>query len=308
MTAALPSALFIPGEPLDLTSSLTSGQCFRWRVDDAGRWTGALGGDVVRLSPASGGAIAVESAPSPPDETAKALAGYFRIGDDLATVQRRICWDERVSEGVAAYPGMRVLRQEPWETLAAFILSSTSNMPRISRTVELLAETFGERVTLNGAARRTFPSPERLAEAGEARLRELGCGFRAPYLAEAAAAVASGALPLDALRGAPYADALAALTSLRGVGDKIADCVMLFALDKTEAFPIDRWALKVLREWYGLPVNAKYAEAREWAWSRFGADAGYANQCLFWLVRQSTRPLRSIATIEPPSAERRAWP
>ena len=301
------TALFAPDEPLDLTSSLTSGQCFRWRVDDDGRWTGVLGGDVVRISPAPGGSFAVESAPSPPDETAKALAAYFRIGDDLAAVHRRIRWDERVREGVAAYPGMRVLRQEPWETLAAFILSSTSNMPRISRTVELLAETFGERVTLDGASRCAFPPPERLAEAGDARLRELGCGFRAPYLAEAAAAVASGALPLDALRGAPYEDALAALTSLRGVGDKIADCVMLFALDKTEAFPIDRWALRVLREWCGLPANVKYAEAREWAQSRFGADAGYANQYLFWLVRQSTRPLRSIATIPPPS-ERRANP
>lgn len=301
-------AYFVPpaGEPLDLTSSLTSGQCFRWRVDAEGRWTGVLGRDLVRLTLSPNGSIAVESAPAPPESMVAALAAYFRIGDGLAAVQRRIARDERVREGVAAHPGMRVLRQEPWETLAAFILSSTSNMPRISRTVELLAETFGERVALDEAERRTFPAPAQLAAAGEARLRELGCGFRAPYLADAAAAVASGALPLDALRSASYADALAALTSLRGVGDKIADCVMLFALEKTEAFPIDRWALKVLREWYGLPANAKYAEAREWARSRFGADAGYANQHLFWLVRQSTRPLRSIATLEPPGTERRA--
>lgn len=295
-------AFFVPpeDEPLDLTSSLTSGQCFRWRVDAEGRWTGVLGRDLVRLTPAPNGSIAVESAPAHPESIIAALASYFRIGDGLAAVYRRIAWDDRVREGIAAYPGMRVLRQEPWETLAAFVLSSTSNMPRISRTVELLAETFGERVEMDVASRCAFPAPAQLAEAGEARLRELGCGFRAPYLAEAAAAVASGALSLDALRSAPYADALAALTSLRGVGDKIADCVMLFALEKTEAFPIDRWALKVLREWYGLPDGVKYAEAREWAQIRFGADAGYANQYLFWLVRQSTRPLRSIATLEPP--------
>ena len=299
----MPTAFFVPpeDEPLDLTSSLTSGQCFRWRVDAEGRWTGVLGRDLIRLTPAPNGSISVESAPAPPESAIETLAAYFRIGDELAAVQRRIAWDDRAREGIAAYPGMRVLRQEPWETLAAFILSSTSNMPRISRTVELLAETFGERGALDdGAARRAFPAPAQLAEAGEARLRELGCGFRAPYLAEAAAAVASGRLPLDALRSASYADALAALTSLRGVGDKIADCVMLFALEKTEAFPIDRWALKVLREWYGLPAGVKYAEAREWAQGRFGADAGYANQYLFWLVRQSTRPLRSIATLEPP--------
>ena len=283
-------------EPLDLTSSLTSGQCFRWRVDAEGRWTGVLSGSIVRIEPARGG-LRVASAPAPPDETAHALRAYFRIGDDLRAVQQRIAWDEHVSAGIADYPGMRILRQAPWETLAAFILSSTSNMLRISRTVELLAATFGERLTLDGAERHAFPDAARLAEAGEARLRELGCGFRAPYLAQAAEAVADGRLALDALREADYGEALAALTALHGVGEKIADCAMLFSLEKTEAFPADRWVLKVLREWYGLPANARYATAREWAWQRFGADAGYANQYLFWRVRQSTRPLRSIASL-----------
>ncbi len=283
-------------EPLDLQNSLTSGQCFRWRVDDNGRWTGVLSGSIVRLERARGG-LRVASAPAPPDETAHALRAYFRIGDDLRAVQQRIAWDGNVRAGIDEYPGMRILRQEPWETLAAFILSSTSNMVRISRTVELLATTFGERLTLDGAVRHAFPDAAQLAEAGEARLRELGCGFRAPYLAQAAEAVADGRLTLDALREASYDDALAALTALHGVGEKIADCAMLFSLEKPEAFPADRWVLKVLREWYRLPANAKYATAREWAWQRFGADAGYANQYLFWRIRQSTRPLRSIGSL-----------
>ena len=283
-------------EPLDLPSSLTSGQCFRWRVDDQGRWTGVLSGNIVRIERTPDG-LRVASAPAPPDETAHALRAYFRLEDDLHAVQQRIAWDENVREGIAQYPGMRILRQEPWETLAAFILSSTSNMPRISRTVELLATTFGEPLALDGAVRYAFPDAARLAEAGEARLRQLGCGFRAPYLAQAAEAVADGTLALDALREADYDEALAALTALHGVGEKIADCAMLFSLEKPAAFPADRWVLKVLREWYGLPANAKYAAAREWAWQRFGADAGYANQYLFWRVRQSTRPLRSIASL-----------
>ena len=166
-------------EPLDLPSSLTSGQCFRWRVDDRGRWTGVLSASIVRLERTRGD-LRVASAPAPADETAHALLAYFRIGDDLRAVQQRIAWDDNVREGIAQYPGMRILRQEPWETLAAFILSSTSNMPRISRTVELLATTFGERLALDGAVRYAFPDAARLAEAGEARLRELGCGFRAP--------------------------------------------------------------------------------------------------------------------------------
>ena len=296
--SARPRAAFLPVDgPLDLATSLASGQCFRWRVDDRGRWVGVLERDVVRLAAVDGGLL-IESAPTPPEEMTEAVAAYFRLDDDLGAAQERIGWDERVRAGIAAYPGMRVLRQAPWEMLASFILSSTSNIPRISRTVELLASTLGERVGLGDAERFTFPGPERIAEAGEARLRELGCGFRAPYLARAAEAAASGGLPLASLRQASYDDALASLVALHGVGEKIADCVMLFSLEKMEAFPADRWVIKALHEWYGLPENAKYGAMRAWAWERFGADAGYANQYLFWNVRQSTRPLRSTATIE----------
>ena len=394
MTA--PLVLPVQG-PLDLASSLASGQCFRWRIDDQGRWTGILGRNIVRLTPVpvpspvmpappsvipaqagtskpsspailpsvmpapplrhsresgnpgiplpsaggdaqaqrrageenappanqryappsvipaeagtsqplsrlprsteAGTALLIESAPIPPGEMAEAVAAYLRLDDDLAAIQDRIGWDEHVRSGIDAYPGMRVLRQEPWEALASFILSSTSNIPRISRTVELLSETFSDPVELDGVVRHTFPTPARLAEAGEARLRELGCGFRAPYLAGAAAAVASGDLSLASLRLASYEDALASLVALHGVGEKIADCVMLFSLDKMQAFPNDRWVVKALHEWYSLPSNAKYGAMREWAWERFGNDAGYANQYLFWNVRQSTRPLRSTATI-----------
>ncbi len=332
MTA--PFVLPVQG-PLDLASSLASGQCFRWRIDDQGRWTGVLGRNIVRLTPVpspsavpaplsdiagppsvipaeagtpnplsrlrgrvrEGAALLIESAPTPPADMAEAVAAYLRLDDDLAAIHERIGWDERVRSGIDAYPGMRLLRQEPWEALASFILSSTSNIPRISRTVELLSKTFGESLELDGVVRHAFPTPASLAGAGEARLRELGCGFRAPYLAGAGAAVASGDLPLAGLRLAPYEEALASLVALHGVGEKIADCVMLFSLDKMQAFPNDRWVVKALHEWYGLPEKAKYGAMREWAWERFGNDAGYANQYLFWNVRQSTRPLRSTATI-----------
>ena len=274
--------------PLDLPSTLAGGQCFRWRVDEAGAWTGVIGGDIVRLRRTAGG-VSIESAPTPPAELAEHLAAYLRLDDDLPAVQARLGWDERVREGIDRYPGMRLMRQEPWETLAAFILSSTSNIPRISRTVELLADTFGEPRSLDGITRSTFPPPEALAQAGEQRLRALGCGFRAPYLTRAAAAVADGTLRLEPLREADYARARAALTALHGVGDKIADCAMLFSLERLEAFPADRWVRRVLVDWYGLPPNVSYDAVRAWAWDRFGADAGYANQYLFWNMRQASR-------------------
>jgi len=239
----------------------------------------------------------VESAPTPPGDLIESLTAYLRLDDDLPSIQRRLARDPRCRDGILAYPGMRIMRQEPWETLAGFILSSTSNIPRIARTMELIAECFGERLTLDGASRRTFPRPEVLAEAGEARLRELGCGFRAPYLAAAARAVADGTLPLVRLRGAPYQVAHDALVTLRGVGDKIADCVMLFSLDRPEAFPVDRWVLRVLVDWYDLDPKIDYAAARQWAWNRFGQHAGYANQYLFWRKREAGRNSSANASI-----------
>ena len=279
------------GQPLDLTSTLAGGQCFRWRQDDQGRWHGVIGEDIVRLSMTDDGLV-IESSPTSPAEIAESIVSYMRLDDDLTAIQKRLSSDQTVRQGIEHYPGMRIMRQEPWETLAGFILSSTSNIPRISGIMESLAETFGTIVSLPGLERTTFPSPDVLAEAGEDRLREMRCGFRAPYLAGAAHAVASGDLSLGELRGAPYQEVLKELTSLHGVGEKIADCVMLFSLDRSEAFPADRWVRKVLTEWYDLPLNVTYDGARQWAWNRFGSDAGYANQYLFWYARQSIRPMR----------------
>ena len=297
--------ILVPPEPLDLASTLASGQSFRWRVDDQARWIGVIGPDIVRLVDTSDGLL-IESAPTPPAQMAESIADYFRFGDDLSRVQQRIAWDDHVRAGIEAYPGMRILRQDPWQTLASFILSSTSNIPRISRTVELLAETFGDPVSFDGVVRYTFPTPADLAEAGETRLRELGCGFRAPYLTAAASAVAAGSLSLDGLRSVDYEEARQSLIQLRGVGEKIADCAMLFSLDKMSAFPADRWVLKVLHEWYLLPGKSKYEAIRDWAVDRFSTDAGYANQYLFWHVRQLTRPLRSTATIETFASSKKA--
>jgi N-glycosylase/DNA lyase len=281
-------------QAVDLTSTLASGQCFRWRPNsptDLATWTGVIGQDLVRLRMAPGG-LTIDSTPAPPAELAESIASYLRLDDDLPAIQARIGRDTHVREGIDSYPGLRLLRQDPWETLAGFILSSTSNIVRISRTMELLAGTYGQPLTLDAVTRNTFPGPDVLAEAGEQALRDLGCGFRAPYLAQAASAVASGELRLDSLRDASYDDVLAALTSLYGVADKIADCAMLFSLNRLDAFPADRWVRRVVVDLYGLPANVSYDGVRQWARERFGADAGYANQYLFWSIRQATRPKR----------------
>ena len=271
--------------PFDLITTLESGQAFRWRRE--GEWlTGVVFDNIIRTRRTPGG---VEFECAPDDETtiAPLFKDYLRLDDDLEAICDRIRLDEYIGAAVRRYPGLRVLRQEPWECLISFICSANNNVKRISVNVEDIADRFGRPLALGECRRSAFPSPARLAEAGEESLRALGLGFRAKYVAQAAHIVAAGDLDPFTLREAEYDEALNALTALPGVGDKVANCVLLMSLDKRKAFPVDVWIDRALREWYpeymvradGKPLTR--AAMRPWAQAYFGEFAGYANQYLF---------------------------
>ena len=279
-------------QPFDLVSSLESGQAHRWaypKDGDDGWYTGEVRGNLVRIRQTDD---RVEFRCAPTDEAAFAprLAEYFRFDDDISKIYDVINQDERVADMVRRYPGLRVLRTEPWECLVAFICSATSNIPRIHQNMESISEAFGSPVSLNGWTRHTFPAPADLAEAGEAELRRLGLGFRAPYVHLASVAVLEGRLDLDALIEMPYPEAKAALMERRGIGSKIADCIAVFSLEKLEAFPIDVWVRRALGEWY-FPEQKTPPDRvlLEWAQERFGRYGGYAQQYLFHGRRLSAK-------------------
>ena len=274
--------------PLDLTWTLESGQTFRWRREepdgastDAPWYHGVVFDNIVRVRRVSDG---VEFTSHPDDESAlePLVRSYLRLDDDLEAVYCAIDVDERIGSAIRSYHGMRLARQDPWECLISFICSSTSNIPRISGNVEDMSTHFGHRLVFGDIDRGTFPGPEALSAAGEDALRRLGLGFRAKYVAAVAETVAAGGLDLFALREAPYDEALEALTGLPGVGDKVANCVLLFSLDKLDAFPVDVWIHRALADWYLDPDRKLNRVAmRRWAQQHFGPYAGYANQYLF---------------------------
>ena len=301
-------------QPLDLENTLEVGQAFRWErepSESSGHpwFWGVVFDNLVRIRRTEEG---VEFFCAPDDEPALSplLQDYLRLQDDLAAICESIHKDERVGAGIDRYPGLRLLRQDPWECLASFICSANNNIQRIRDNVKDMSTSFGRPVNLDGQTRHTFPAPDDLAAAGEARLRGLRLGFRAAYVAEVAEIVAAGRTDLFALREASYEDALAELTALPGVGDKVANCVMLFSLDKLEAFPVDVWVARAL-EWYtddavvkelaeklserrkknpkaALSEREKKA-LRSWAQEYFGPYAGYANQYLFHKSRLEGR-------------------
>ena len=273
--------LFRTEQPFDLSASLESGQSHRWIKED--NWySSIIDNTYIKLRQDPDGSIYFLSNRNCGDSNIDIIKRYFRLDDDISSVYREISKDQRVSEMVKIYPGLRLLRLDPWECLVAFICSANSNLSRIHQVMENIANSFGDPLQLDNTIRNTFPRPQQLVEAGEIGLRKLGLGFRAPYVDQATRRILEGNLDLELLIKLPYEEAKANLMECNGIGPKIADCVAVFSLEKVEAFPIDVWVRRALGEWY-FP-NQKIPPDKdllEWAHGHFGAYAGYAQQYLF---------------------------
>ena len=227
------------------------------------------------------------SSSSPPEQIKSALRKYLRLDDDLESIYSRIDTDSHMHKAIANYHGLRILRQDPWECLVSFICSANSNIPRISTTMRAICKAYGQQQDMGSYTDYSFPSPKILADAGEYALRGLKMGFRAKYVARAAERIASGEMELEPLRLLPYQQAKDTLMSLAGVGDKVADCVLLFSLDKLDACPIDRWVRRAIEDWYTNGVILSYSDIRAWSLEQWGEYVGYAQQYLFHSKRLS---------------------
>ena len=272
-----------PVEDYDLAATLASGQAFRWRQRD-GAWEGIISTHWVRLrsDPFS---IAAETAEPRNDWTW--FSDYLQLSLDIRDVVRTFPDDEPMRAAVLACRGLRLLRQDPWECLASFILSSTKQIVQIQQIIELLTVRFGEPVAAlpgHGPAY-AFPSPARLARATEEQLRVCKMGFRAPNLLKTARAVTDGEIDLEKLRHVGVDSARAQLIELPGVGRKIADCVLLFAYGYQSAFPVDVWVMKALRQLYFPRRQVKLPRLHRFAAEHFGPWSGYAQQYLFHYAR-----------------------
>ncbi len=276
-------ACSFPVRDYDLAATLTSGQVFRWHQND-GSWTGVIGSRWVRLRQDASSLTAELAAPVS-DWTW--LKDYLQLDVDLHQVLRTFPDDEPMRAAASACRGLRLLRQDPWECLASFILSSTKQIVQIQQILWLLCARYGQPLPAPPTAlpAYAFPSPDALAQATEAELRACKMGFRASYLLATARTIASGQLDPDELRHLPVETARAELMQLPGVGRKIADCVLLFACGFQSAFPVDVWVMKALRQLYFGRRRANLARLHRFAARHFGPNAGYAQQYLFHYMR-----------------------
>ena len=272
----------------DLAATLSSGQAFRWEYRE-GVWDGVVDRQWVRLRSTPGQILAQTSSPV---EDWFWLTDYLRTEENLEPVLASFPDDVPLRAAVNACRGLRLLRQDPWECLASFILSSTKQIVQIRQIVALLCRRFGEPVTVPGGTGEifSFPMPERIATCTEAELRECKMGFRAPYLRGTAQKIAESEVDLNYLGTMPVDAARAELMRLPGVGRKIADCVLLFAYGFQEAFPVDVWVMKALRQLYFPRRRVNRKRLDKFTATYFGPNAGYAQQYLFHYMRTKVKP------------------
>lgn len=271
----VPVPVTVTAECFDPAVIMESGQCFRMVALSADTVEAVACGRRVSVTALGGGRFAFDCDPTTFETFWR---GYFALDTDYAAILAAAPPEDAfLSRALQTARGLRILRQDPWETLCAFILSQRKHLKAIRLCMETLCARYGEPV--EGTARSAFPTPARLAALPEAALRECGLGYRAPYVLDAAQKVALGQLNLRALAALPDAALRAVLQTVHGVGVKVADCVMLFAYARLACAPVDVWIHRVIDEEYaGVSPFAAY-----------GGYAGVYQQYLFMLRRDEGR-------------------
>ena len=259
---------------LSLDETFLCGQCFRWEKDEDGTFWGVVGNYAAKMYYHDENTIFLES--SNPDLIF--WSRYLSFSSDYNVIEETLWKNEILRPSIEKGRGIRILRQDLWETIVTFIISANNNIPRIKKIVSALCENFGEKIEFENKIFYGFPTPEVLSKLTVDDLKIIRAGFRDKYILDAAKKVASGEISLDEIKTMNDKDAKAALMKINGVGSKVADCVLLFALGRYKTFPQDVWIKRILSDLYGVDEKdiASFAE------KTFGSFGGVAQQYLYY--------------------------
>lgn len=256
------------------------GQCFRWNAEADGSYTGIAYKRAINVLKKDndvylkGGNI----------KDKDFWIYYFDLNRDYGSIKKELSKDEVLREAITHGEGIRILNQEPFETLISFIISANNRIPMIKRAVENISRKYGSRIEFDGRDYYSFPDPLKLSEVDVESLEECGCGFRAPYIIETSKEVAQKRADLDFIKSLDTDAAQKELTKLKGVGPKVSDCILLFSMGKYDAFPVDVWVKRVMQYFYLAP-DVSLKKIRDFGRDKFGKHAGFAQQYLFYYAR-----------------------
>ncbi len=266
---------------INIDDTINSGQVFLWKKIDS-KWYGVDGKKILILEDKL-------------DVKSKNIHNFFRFDDDFQGIKKQLSKDKVMKKAINNFPGMRILRQDPFQCYISFIVSSNSNIPNIQTRLQKLSQKFGEKKIVDKNEFFLFPEPEKLANASINEIAKCGLGYRTKYVKKAAIAVNKGTIDFPSLKKQDYQEARDSLCQVFGIGKKVADCILLFSLDKLEAVPLDRWVLRILQKYYSkeFQISTKtitektYDELHNKIVDHFGEYAGYGQQFLFKNERDS---------------------
>ena len=268
---------------INVENSINSGQVFLWKKNKE-YWYGVNGQDVLKIDN-SGNIKSYQNN----------KIDFFRKKDDIEKIIKSISKDSVTKKAVKQYLGLRILEQDPFQCLISFITSSNSNIQKIKNSLEKISKKFGTKIIFQNQEFFLFPEPKKLAKASINEIKSCGVGYRAQFIKEAANMTMLKKIDFEYLKKSNYQDAKKEICLIPGVGNKVADCVLLFSLNKLEAFPLDRWIIRILEKYYSdkfqletkTITEKQYSIIHEKILNHFGPFAGYAQQFLFKMEREN---------------------
>lgn len=282
----------------DLKDIFECGQCFRWKKEIDGSYTGIVKIGILNVSKSKTD-ITIKGYIDDKENLKSFCKDYFDLNEDYLKIQKIISKNDKIMKDAIKFGnGIRILNQDSWEMLISFIISAANNIPRISKCINNISKEYGKKIVIPDDVKKKlfsfenneneyylFPSPKQLIKSNENDLRKCNLGFRDKYVYNATQIVFNGEIDLNRVQQKDYYDAKKELVKLAGVGSKVADCILLFSMHKKEAFPVDTWIKKIMNEVYVDSKDVK--KINKYAEEKWGEYAGIAQQYLFYYKREN---------------------
>lgn len=257
------------------------GQCFRWNKEEDGSYTGVVKNNVINLRQ-EGSTVEFNNI-----SDYDIIRSYFDFDTDYAVIKKALNTDEIMKNAINYGEGIRILAQDEWETMISFMISANNRIPMIKKVIENLCTCFGEYIcNYRGRDYYSFPSAESLSQAPVEEIFQCKAGFRSPRIKEAAARFLLERDQIYNIRNMDYEDGLAYLKTYKGIGDKVANCILLFSTRHFDTFPVDVWVRRIMQTLY-LSKDTKDEDIRKFAEEKFGKYSGFAQQYLFFYAREN---------------------
>ena len=258
------------------------GQCFRWEKQ-GNSYIGVFGNNVMSVEK-NGDTVLFKGVCA--RDIKEICEEYFLLNIDYSEIKKRLIkMDPNIKPAILYGKGIRILKQDLWEMIISFIISANNNIPRIQKTIKQLCKNYGEKIEYNGKVYYTFPTPQQLFKASVEDLRKIGLGYRDRYVYETTRALLKKEIDIEKLCYMDTDTARKSLLSLTGVGRKVADCILLFGLNRYEVFPTDVWVKRAIIDDYFNREDIALNKIQEFANATYGELAGYAQQYLFYYKR-----------------------